>query len=263
MIRVIINADDLGKSPEVNSAIDVFLTKGLISSSTILANSDYWCEVKEIVKKHSEASFGVHLNMTEGRALTNSPILHKYGIVDNTNCFTKVIKGTRNFPVELQDAIYHEWSEQIKKITITEGISISHIDGHHHVHAIVGLTDVLIRLIQNYNIPAVRSAYRKPVGYFFSQRCRLFNPLVWKGYLKMMSWRKRIMKNATMVDYFDSYETACVDMKQGMKYPENSVVELMCHPGHPKYENENVLITREYVSNSNKKIILVNYSKLQ
>ena len=242
MIRVIINADDLGKSPEVNSAIDAFLTKGLISSSTILANSDCWCEVKEIVKKHPEASFGVHLNMTEGRALTNSPILHKYGIVDNTNCFTKVIKGTRNFSVELQEAIYHEWSEQIRKISITEGISISHIDGHHHVHAIVGLSDVLIRLIQNFNIPAVRSAYRKPVGYFFSQRCRLFNPFVWKGYLKMMSWRKKIMKEAAMVDYFDYYETACDDLKRGMRFPDNSVVELMCHPGHPVYTRESSMI---------------------
>ena len=53
MINVIINADDLGLNQKVNNAINEALSNGFITSSTILANSDYMDEVRRIVKKYS------------------------------------------------------------------------------------------------------------------------------------------------------------------------------------------------------------------
>lgn len=238
MVKVIINADDLGLNPVVNIAIDDAMTNHQISSSTILANSKYWSEIHKIVEKHPDCSFGIHLNLTEGNALTNSPVFRKYGIVDNDNCFTKEIKRRKSYPSELKEAVYSEWDAQIKKVVITENIRFSHIDGHHHVHAIRDLSDVLIKIIQKYNIPAVRSAYRKPAEYFLRQNYRFANPIVWVNYIKMLKWCSRIKKYTRMVSFFDSYENVCQDVRLGMRYPDGSILELMCHPGHPSYKKE-------------------------
>lgn len=90
-VSIIINADDLGKNHIVNEAIREALSLGVITSSTIMANSSSWEEVHAIVDENPQASFGVHLNLTEGKALTASSVFHKMNIVDNDNCFTKRI----------------------------------------------------------------------------------------------------------------------------------------------------------------------------
>lgn len=91
-VSIIINADDLGKNHIVNEAIREALSLGVISSSTIMANSSSWEEVHAIVDENPQASFGVHLNLTEGKALTASSVFHQMNIVDNDNCFTKRIR---------------------------------------------------------------------------------------------------------------------------------------------------------------------------
>ena len=246
MIKVIINADDLGLNPVVNKAIDDAMTNHQISSSTILANSDYWSEIHQIVEKHPDCSFGVHLNLTEGKALTNSAVLRKYGIVDEDNCFTKKIKGCKSFPSELKEAVYSEWDAQIKKVAVTENIKFSHIDGHHHVHAIRDLSDILIKVIQKYKVPAVRCAYRKPAIFFYSQHYRFANPIVWVNYIRMLNWCGGIKNYTRMVSFFDSYETVCQDVRNGMSYPDGCIVELMCHPGHTSYKKEfDMIINKE------------------
>lgn len=246
MINVIINADDLGLNPVVDKSIDDAMTNHQISSSTILANSEYWSEIHQIVREHPDCSFGVHLNLTEGRALTNSSVLRKYGIVGEDNRFTKKIKGCKSFPLELKEAVFSEWDAQIKKVVITEKIRISHLDGHHHVHAIRTLSDTLVEIIKQYNVPAVRCAYRKPASYFFRQHYRYVNPVVIANYLRMLIWCRDIKKYSHMVSYFDAYETVCQDVRKGMSYPNDCIVELMCHPGHPSYKKEyDMIINKE------------------
>ena len=131
-VSIIINADDLGKNHIVNEAIREALSLGVITSSTIMANSSSWEEVHAIVDENPQASFGVHLNLTEGKALTASSVFHQMNIVDNDNCFTKRIRNLKSFSPELLKAVYDEWDAQINKVNIVEEIAVTHFDGHHH-----------------------------------------------------------------------------------------------------------------------------------
>lgn len=75
------------------------------------------------------------MNATQGRALTNSIVLKKFGIVDGTNNFTKEIKQIKKFPLELMEAIFNEWDAQIKFIKEMR-VRILYLDGHHHAYTI-------------------------------------------------------------------------------------------------------------------------------
>lgn len=267
MIKVIINADDLGLNPVVNGRIEAAFQRGTISSATILANTGYSDEVLRIYKEYKDkVSFGIHLNLTQGKSLTQSHVLQKYGIIDENGDFTKIIHRLGVFDLELRNAIKDEWLAQIKQIQ-DMGISISHIDGHHHVHGIVPLEDVLIEVAIGNDIKKVRSRYRAPFMWSLQKaigRKRRENksPIIEKpnasnvphsgvssrrrsiiGYSKSIiqeiGWRKAIGKaGINTTDYFGQYSTIFNTINAGLKLPDDSIIELMCHPGHPQYEQE-------------------------
>src|ERR1700753_2195819 len=73
---LIINADDFGLSSIVNRAILVSMEKGLVTSTSIMANMPGFDHAIGLVRVHSKLAgrVGVHLNLTEGQPLSK-PIL--------------------------------------------------------------------------------------------------------------------------------------------------------------------------------------------
>lgn len=262
MVKYIINADDLGLNPAVNKAIDNYLSEGLISSSTILSNTEYWPDVEAIVAHHPDTSFGVHLNLTQGPSMTHNPTLHKYGLTDTEGNFVHVDKNSIHFMPDLVAAIENEWRAQIQMVR-DHHINISHFDGHHHVHTWYELEPVLIRLCKEYQVFIVRNRYAVP----FSCRKMVSTPVTKQSrsninvpttksqsllgrintFLKLRlesslwRWRLRVSDIRT-TDYFHFYESIYNMLKKGGVLPSDCVVELMCHPGHEKYVSENQLI---------------------
>lgn len=88
MLKVIINADDLGHNKKVNKSIINLLERDKISSATILSNGKSFSGVIERLKDYKNKSFGVHLNLTEFKPLTNDQIMYDMGLV-NDKGFTK------------------------------------------------------------------------------------------------------------------------------------------------------------------------------
>ena len=263
MIRVIINADDLGKSAHVNDAIRQALADGVISSSTIMANSENWDEVHSIVERNPLASFGIHLNLTEGKALTESQVFYKSGIVDDSNFFTKKICDLAEYTPEIRLAIKKEWIAQINKVKNIEGIDVSHIDGHHHIHTFYPLRIVLAECLERFGISKIRNRYHYPRRLFstlmhkmiaslsysenaFNLSCRhksdnTYFKIVYST-LETERWRKAIESHFLTTDFFDAYEHFC-HIAHSLDKNDEATIELMCHPGHPDYEAEYKSIT--------------------
>ncbi len=285
MIRVIVNADDLGKSPAVNKEIGYAISNGYITSSTILANSLHWDDIHNIVNSNPEASFGVHLNLTEGKALTDCTVFRELGIVDKDNNFTSNIRSQDLSNTKLLDAIYLEWDEQMRKIICDEKITVTHVDGHHHIHTDIRLLEVLIRLLQKWNIKYVRGRYntiQSNKKVFF--RCCLYafsGKYLYHFLLKLNSigihswltqailanvetiyWSKVIKKNLYLVDKFDSYEHFVDQLRVGYKPSNNAVIELMCHPGHERYVEEYHMIKSKRLERYLPNVTLISYRNL-
>lgn len=256
MIRIIINADDLGKDSQVNDKISEALQNGLITSSTILANTELWDEVHKIVDAQPKASFGVHLNLTEGKALTRQPVFFERGIVDKNNCFTKKIREANLNDAELQKAVLQEWDAQIKKVVEEQGITITHLDGHHHIHTQYAFREILSSLAEKWRIRYVRSRYiypQKGLGKIIRTLVSNVFPSFWYNLTDSKNnrlfsvihscaetelWRRYMSQQCLMTDYFDFYEHFYHQLTSGCKVTDGKVVELMCHPGHPNYEEE-------------------------
>ena len=284
MIKVIINADDLGLNPVVNANIYEALSKGYITSSTILANSQYWDEIHEIVSKCPQVSFGIHLNLTEGKALTDSQTFKSLGIVDADNCFTGNIRRNNLSDSKLQKAIYNEWDAQLNRVICQENIEVSHIDGHHHIHADFAFQNILVSLLEKYGITRVRNRYMYPVGGGRRLVINLINKAANRNIYSMLQssssnkvnraaailnslveasvWRKSWGKYIIATDYFGSYEHFVMRIASGNRPKDGEVAELMCHPGHDNYKNEFRMIQERVLQQYISDMSLISYKEL-
>lgn len=251
MTRIIINADDLGKSKEVNHAIGKALNQGVITSSTIMANTQLWDEIHRIVESHAKTSFGIHLNLTEGMSLTNSPVLRQYGITDKSNFFTGEIRKVEDLNDELSNAIYNELAAQVDKVKNKENIPVSHIDGHHHIHSLTPLSSIMLKVAKENGITRIRNRYTWPHAfphYGFSNKI--------KDYL----WRQKFNTNGiAFTDYFGSANDIITLLRQGRRFSPNTIIELMCHPGHIRYQEEYTLVENREIEKYINPIQYINY----
>lgn len=283
-LKIIINADDLGKNHQVNSAISEALSLHLITSSTIMANSTTWKEIHEIVSKNPQASFGVHLNLTEGKSLTNSDVFYKQGVVDANNCFTKKIREIKRPSRELLDAVFNEWDAQINKVLNIEKIRVSHFDGHHHIHGDYVFRKVLMRLCEKFGVYNIRNRYVSPVtgmryavNAVFRAMSRIPGALNLASYMRPLGkpfdymygvmecscWQNQVKKVVRTPDYFNSYENICELLKLDMTYPMDSIIEIMCHPGHQNYAKEYEMMKIHTIDKYLRDYMLVNYRELK
>lgn len=286
MIRLIINADDLGVNPMVNKEIEQALHKNFISSSTILANSEYLDDVKRITDTFCDTkSFGVHLNITEGKSMTNNSFLRDAGFIDSNGYFIK----ENNFQSRLYEdniilAVQQEWDAQVYEV-LSKGIKISHVDGHHHCHTWYGYSKALKSVMEKYGITKVRNTYTSP---YLSFKDKVMGGLSRRFLdLHLIDASRRVKTNRLLLsirchqdnihfkeetkafvktDFFDSYESIfgrIMRKKLDLVMPEDAIIELMCHPGHPIYENEFKYIMNDAIRiKQNPNMQLIDYNEL-
>lgn len=152
--RIIINADDFGLSSESNRAILAAFIDGAISSTTLMTNMPGFEEACALVHPHGlSGKIGVHLNLTEGRPLTNS-IRECVRLCDEGGNFCPRRRWLRLSSREAQ-AIREEVDAQISAC-VHRGITPTHIDSHHHVHTEWPIGTIVIDAALRFGIRSIR-----------------------------------------------------------------------------------------------------------
>jgi predicted glycoside hydrolase/deacetylase ChbG (UPF0249 family) len=233
---LIINADDFGYCPKRDKAIvDLFEQKS-ISSTSLLVNGDNAYQACSYAKLYN-IPMGIHLNLTEGRPITND--LYQIKSLINSDGLMHGKIGLRN---ELekgnlnQEHIEYEIERQLNKYKeLTDGQIPKHIDGHQHIHVHPMIVEIVARLSRKFGINYIRapldqmiissenthSFYREIVNQtelalkIFDKYC-----LIYSNYFFGMT----IMGKEFTVNNIEK----CLKLVQ-----KNVLCELMCHPGYP------------------------------
>ena len=251
MLNIIVNADDCGFSEKVNNHIRVAIESKRVTSTTVMANMDDLSGAVNLYNDlRQEVSFGIHLNLTEGKPLTYSQVLLDRGFfVEKDSNVILNGKGFRNsyFNKNERKAILNELNAQFEAIS-DSGIMISHIDSHHFMHTSPGLLLVVAEFITQHKIKKVRQV-RNLTHSFLSL-------------LPRKLWGKALILFAgpvSMVDTFCFFSEYLKDNKR----PLNGAIELMCHPGSniDNYiKEEDILLKTDLTKLFN--ATLINYHQL-
>lgn len=158
-MKLRINSDDFGYSKLINKATEQSLIDGIIHSTSILVNFEEG--FKDALIRLSEkkdlyfGNVGIHLNLTEGKPLTEE--IRKDSFFCTENYFHSNIRKKPLFFLNARrkKMVLNELQAQIDLVQ-KNGIKIQHIDSHHHVHTEWALIWIVIRLAKKNQIKKVR-----------------------------------------------------------------------------------------------------------
>lgn len=155
MVRVIINADDIGLTAGVTRGITRAMLHGVATSATFMAAMPDAEVAAAAIVLHG-LDVGVHLNITQGRPLAQRTEVPS--LVDDRGIFWnpgELRSRARRSAIMSKD-VELEFSRQVER-TLELGIHPTHLDSHHHVHASLGIAMALYRVARRYGIRGVRT----------------------------------------------------------------------------------------------------------
>jgi len=233
---LIINADDLGFSDEVNQSIDQALAQDWIRSSTLMANSPCFMAGAAIAHRHrSRAGFGIHLNLTEFHPVSDPSELETTGLLNEEGSFSGSIRELKGGS-DLMNACYRELDAQIRLVR-SIGVEISHFDSHHHVHTIPWMFPIIRRLQQEHGVWRMRTTMNV-YGRNLHTKPSLTKILAKKAWAATCR-----LRGSRMPQVFTGLDVFLEDPTR-RAFRESRSIELMCHPGQHGYGEDLPMLER-------------------
>jgi hopanoid biosynthesis associated protein HpnK len=184
--RLIVNADDFGFTAGINRAIVEAHTRGIVTSSTLMANGRAFADAVRLAKTVPRLSIGCHVVLIDGEPVLGAELLpsltsaHAGGarFRDDLKSFAARALAGRLDPGQIEI----EASAQIRKLQ-SAGICVSHLDTHKHTHLFPAVLRPLLRAAQACGVPAVRNPFgpRKPL----KSSELLTRPSLWTRYAEV------------------------------------------------------------------------------
>jgi predicted glycoside hydrolase/deacetylase ChbG (UPF0249 family) len=153
MTRLIVNADDFGRSRGINRGVLECHDHGIVTSASLMAVWPASAEAAKAARDRPRLSVGLHFDVGEWRC-------HGH---DWECTYLRV-------PLEDEDALRNELQRQVRAFRTLIGCDPTHLDSHQHVHRDEPVRSVLLGLGRELGVPVRHEsphvAYR---GDFFGQ----------------------------------------------------------------------------------------------
>jgi len=156
---LIVNGDDFGLSAQVNAGVVHAHLHGILTNTSLMVSGPAWQDAVARAKDTPSLSVGLHLTLVQGRATL--PPHFTSAITDFCGNFldNPTHAGLRYFfSPRARNQVRDECRAQIEKF-LAAGLPLGHVDGHLNIHMHPTVLDILIELLPEYNIPAMRVSH--------------------------------------------------------------------------------------------------------
>ncbi len=225
-----VNADDFGFTRDVNAGIIEAHTRGILTSTTLMANGAAYEDAVRLAVAHPTLDVGVHLTLVGGCSVVQPGRMLPATTAD---LVAAVMTG--------KIAVEEELDAQIGKI-LASGLRPTHLDTHKHTHLLPPVLHAVARLAKKYGILWVRRPFDLP----------------WDG--KEAPWTRRTVSGAAgmlrrrflrvmreygcrTTDYFAGFQLTGLygpgELARLIRGLPDGWTEFMCHPGYCTEELRN------------------------
>src|SRR5579871_3722236 len=131
MTQLVVNADDLGMTHGINRAAAEAHRRGIVTSTSVMANGAAFDDAVEVLRRNPELGVGLHVNLTQGRPLggAKSPLADIHG-----NFYPLRAMALRlSLGLVAARDLEEEISAQAQRL-MRAGARIDHIDSHQNLH---------------------------------------------------------------------------------------------------------------------------------
>lgn len=151
--RLIVNADDLGRTPGINAGIFEAHNQGLVTSATLMVGFAAAEKAAQDWRRNPELGVGLHVALTGGRPIL--PPREVRSLVDEEGRFPTKPEG---LDAALPDEVRAEVEAQLERFRGLTGRLPTHLDSHHHSHRLPVVRDALVSLARRYDLPVRRAS---------------------------------------------------------------------------------------------------------
>ena len=132
--RLIVNADDFGRSASINAAVIRAHRKGILTTASLMVNEPSCAEAVALAKESPRLGVGLHLTLLMGHSAL--PPEKIPGLVNARGEFSNSPVGVGMgyfFKRGLREQLRAEIHAQFKRFRTT-GLTLDHVNGHLHMH---------------------------------------------------------------------------------------------------------------------------------
>lgn len=243
--RLIVNADDFGRSRSINAAVIQAHREGILTTASLMVNEVACAEAVELARQNPRLGVGLHLTFLCGHSALPPDKIP--GLVNARGEFTNNPSGAGFryfFQRSLRAQLRAELHAQFEKFRAT-GLPLDHVNGHLHLHLHPAIFGMLMADAKELGIRHVRLTFdplwlnlRLASGHFFY---RLLHVLIFH----VLSARARPVLRRGDFRYtqrvFGLLQNARVDEPYVLNLLEQlppGDSELYSHPSLDEFKNE-------------------------
>jgi hopanoid biosynthesis associated protein HpnK len=154
--RLIVNADDLGRSSAINQAVQRAHREGVLTTASLMVNEPACAEAVAMARDNPRLGVGLHLTLLYGHSALGPEQIP--GLVNDRREFTNGPLGTGlnySFRHGLRAQLEAEIAAQFKRFHAT-GLRLDHVNGHLHLHLHPVIFSILMRRAREWGISHLR-----------------------------------------------------------------------------------------------------------
>jgi len=239
VLRLIVNADDFGLTSGVNRAIVEASRNGVVTSATLMANSQAFQDAVDLAKAEPQLKVGCHIVLIDGEPLCG-------GLNSLTKDASKFRSSIKDFAIAAvrkriaPDEIQREAEAQIRK-TQSAGIAVTHVDTHKHTHLFPHVLRPVLKAAKACGVGAVRNPFEPPRTW---PRHLMAIPSLWMRVIQVAllqkfaaSFRKIVLEENMLTTDGTIGVSATGNLDQKLLNEITQALpagtwELVCHPGY-------------------------------
>ena len=226
--KMIVNADDFGLTNSVSEGILSAYLNGIVTSTSVMMNTEYSKESIVKALHHKKLSLGVHLVFNKYKPVSDIKLVNS--LVDENGMFLKNSKDIiEKFSL---DEFELELENQILKFIKYSGKVPSHIDCHHWVILHQKFYPIYEKLAVKYKVN-----FRKIDSVLFNSDNENYSKLIGdtKHYIEDCVKIPTKLKSPVLLTSFFGHDLSVERLIEILEKTEEEYVELMVHPGFNDY----------------------------
>jgi hopanoid biosynthesis associated protein HpnK len=157
--RLIVNADDFGRSASVNRAVARAHCDGILTTASLMVNEPACPEAVAFAREHPRLGVGLHLTLLCGHSALSAGTIP--GLVNAAQEFTNSPAGAGFryfFRPALREQLRAEIHAQFQKFRGT-GLRLDHVNGHLHLHLHPTVLSILMEDAAEFGIERMRVTF--------------------------------------------------------------------------------------------------------
>jgi len=154
--QLVVTADDFGAAREVNEAVEIAHTRGILTATSLMVAAPAAAEAVALAKRLPSLRVGLHVVLVEGRPML--PPSQIPDLVDANGLFrtNMAASGAKMFFFsEVRRQLEHEIEAQFEAFRAT-GLTLDHVNAHKHFHLHPTIASTILRIGRKHGMRALR-----------------------------------------------------------------------------------------------------------